>query len=178
MCVMFLHYIEKIDTTRDQVTTQSNILVSNFVFLNSVDKMKPSLMVRLTITYFMYVATIFFFLEFGFNQSNFIGYERSDSYSVEVGFLQGSLTNEVSFRAILQSPPVTNTYDVLFENSSVFIINPTNPTAHIFFVLTPDGIAQEFNETFSLRIVDISPALPDGTEMVTEMNGTILDGDG
>ena len=33
MCVMFLHYIsgEKINTTRDQVTTQSNIPVSNFV---------------------------------------------------------------------------------------------------------------------------------------------------
>ena len=30
MCVMFLHYIsdEKIKTTRDQVTTQSNIPVS------------------------------------------------------------------------------------------------------------------------------------------------------
>ena len=32
MCVMFLHYIsdEKIKITRDQVTTQSNIPVSNF----------------------------------------------------------------------------------------------------------------------------------------------------
>ena len=39
MCVMFLHYIsdEKIKTTRDQVTTQSSIPVSNFVLLNSVD---------------------------------------------------------------------------------------------------------------------------------------------
>ena len=36
---MFLHYIsdEKIKITRDQVTTQSNIPVSNFVVLNSVD---------------------------------------------------------------------------------------------------------------------------------------------
>ena len=41
MCVMFLHYIsdEKIKTTRDQVTTQSNIPVSNFVLLNSVDSL-------------------------------------------------------------------------------------------------------------------------------------------
>ena len=39
MCVMFLHYIsdEKIKTTRDQVTTQSNIPVSKFVLRNSVD---------------------------------------------------------------------------------------------------------------------------------------------
>ena len=38
MCVMFLHYIsdEKIKTTRDQVT---NIPVSNFVLLNSVDSL-------------------------------------------------------------------------------------------------------------------------------------------
>ena len=38
MCVMLLHYIsdEKIKTT-DQVTIQSNIPVSNFVLLNSVD---------------------------------------------------------------------------------------------------------------------------------------------
>ena len=38
MCVMFLHY-EKIKTTRDQVTTQSNIPISNFVLLNSVDSL-------------------------------------------------------------------------------------------------------------------------------------------
>ena len=36
-----LDYIsdEKIKTTRDQVTTQSNIPVSNFVLLNSVDSL-------------------------------------------------------------------------------------------------------------------------------------------
>ena len=41
MCVMFLQYIsdEKIKTTRDQVTTQSNISVSNVVLLNSVDSL-------------------------------------------------------------------------------------------------------------------------------------------
>ena len=41
MCVMFLHYIsdETIKTTKDQVTTQSNIPVSNFVLLNSVDSL-------------------------------------------------------------------------------------------------------------------------------------------
>ena len=41
MCVIFLHYIsdEKIKTTRDQVSTQSNIPVSNFVLLNSVDSL-------------------------------------------------------------------------------------------------------------------------------------------
>ena len=41
MCVMLLHYIsdEKIKTTRDQVTTQSNISVSNFVLLKSVDSL-------------------------------------------------------------------------------------------------------------------------------------------
>ena len=40
-CVTFLHYIsdEKIKTTRDQVTTQSNIPVSNFALLNSVDSL-------------------------------------------------------------------------------------------------------------------------------------------
>ena len=37
-CVMFLHD-EKMKTTRDQVTTQSNIPVSNFVLLNSVDSL-------------------------------------------------------------------------------------------------------------------------------------------
>ena len=37
--MMFLHYNEKIKTTRDQVTTQSNIPVSNFVLLNSVDSL-------------------------------------------------------------------------------------------------------------------------------------------
>ena len=37
MCVMFLHY-EKIKATRDH-TTQSNIPVSNFVLLNSVDSL-------------------------------------------------------------------------------------------------------------------------------------------
>ena len=39
MCLMFLHYIsdERIKTIRDQITTQSNIPVSNFVLLNSVD---------------------------------------------------------------------------------------------------------------------------------------------
>ena len=38
MCVMLLHYIsDKIKTTRDQVTAQSNIPVSNFVLLNNVD---------------------------------------------------------------------------------------------------------------------------------------------
>ena len=38
---MFLHYIsdEKIKTTRDQVTAQSNIPVSNFVLLNSVESL-------------------------------------------------------------------------------------------------------------------------------------------
>ena len=36
MCVMFLHQIK---TTTDQVTTQSNIPVSNFVLLNSVDSL-------------------------------------------------------------------------------------------------------------------------------------------
>ena len=41
MSVMFLHYIsdEKNKTTRDQATTQSNIPVSNFVLLNSVDSL-------------------------------------------------------------------------------------------------------------------------------------------
>ena len=41
MCVVFLHYIsdEKIKTTRDQVTTQSTIPVSNVVLLNSVDSL-------------------------------------------------------------------------------------------------------------------------------------------
>ena len=41
MCVMFLHCVsdEKIKTTRDQVTTQSNIPVSNFVLLSSVDSL-------------------------------------------------------------------------------------------------------------------------------------------
>ena len=36
MCVMFLHYIsdKKIKTTKDQVTTQSNIPVSNFLLSN------------------------------------------------------------------------------------------------------------------------------------------------
>ena len=39
--MMFLHYVsdEKIKTTRDQVTTQFNIPVSNFVLLNSVDSL-------------------------------------------------------------------------------------------------------------------------------------------
>ena len=38
---MFLHYIseEKIKTTRDQVTTQSNIPASNVVLLNRVDSL-------------------------------------------------------------------------------------------------------------------------------------------
>ena len=41
MCVMFLHYIinENIKTIRDQVTTQSNIQVSNFVLLNGVNSL-------------------------------------------------------------------------------------------------------------------------------------------
>ena len=41
MCVMFLHFIsdEMIKTTGDQVTTQSNIPVSNFILLNSVDSL-------------------------------------------------------------------------------------------------------------------------------------------
>ena len=41
MCVIFLHYIsdEKIKTTRDQATTQSNVPVSNFELLNSVDSL-------------------------------------------------------------------------------------------------------------------------------------------
>ena len=40
-CVIFLHYIsdEKIKTTRDQVTTQINIPVPNFVLLNGVDSL-------------------------------------------------------------------------------------------------------------------------------------------
>ena len=44
---MYLHYIsvEKIKTTRDQVTTQSNIPVSNFVLLNSVDSLTFQFMV-------------------------------------------------------------------------------------------------------------------------------------
>ena len=44
MFVIFLLYIsdEKIKTTRDQVTTQSNIPVSNFVLLNSVDSQHSS----------------------------------------------------------------------------------------------------------------------------------------
>ena len=37
MCVIFLHYIS--ETTRDQVTTQSNILVLNVVLLNNVDSL-------------------------------------------------------------------------------------------------------------------------------------------
>ena len=41
MRVMFLHYIsdEMIKTTRDQVITESNIPVSNFVLFNSVDSL-------------------------------------------------------------------------------------------------------------------------------------------
>ena len=41
MCVMFLHSIsdEKIRTTKDKVTTPSNIPVSNFVLLNNVDSL-------------------------------------------------------------------------------------------------------------------------------------------
>ena len=41
MCVMFLYYIsdEKIRTTSDQVTTQSNIPVSIFLLLNHVDSL-------------------------------------------------------------------------------------------------------------------------------------------
>ena len=41
MCVMFLHYIsdEKTKTTKDQVITQSNISVSKFALLNSVDSL-------------------------------------------------------------------------------------------------------------------------------------------
>ena len=37
MCVMFLHYISDEKTTREHITTQSNIPVSNVVLLNSVD---------------------------------------------------------------------------------------------------------------------------------------------
>ena len=41
MCVMFFHYIsdEKIKTTTNKLTTQSNIPVSNFILLNSVDSL-------------------------------------------------------------------------------------------------------------------------------------------
>ena len=41
MCVMFLHFIsdKMIKTTGDQVTTQSNIPVSNFILLNSMDSL-------------------------------------------------------------------------------------------------------------------------------------------
>ena len=41
MCVMFLHYVsdKKTKTTRDQITTQSNISVSKFALLNSVDSL-------------------------------------------------------------------------------------------------------------------------------------------
>ena len=44
MCVTFLHYIsdEKMKTSRDQVTTQSNLPVKKFVLLNSVDSQHPS----------------------------------------------------------------------------------------------------------------------------------------
>ena len=40
MCVIFLYYISgEIKTTRDQVTTQSNIPVTNFVLLNNMDSL-------------------------------------------------------------------------------------------------------------------------------------------
>ena len=40
MCVMFLHYTsDEIKTTRDQVTTQSNIAVTKFASLNSVNSL-------------------------------------------------------------------------------------------------------------------------------------------
>ena len=40
MCVIFLHFIsDEIKTTRDHVTTQSNIPVSHFVLLNNVDSL-------------------------------------------------------------------------------------------------------------------------------------------
>ena len=53
MCVMFLYYIsdEKIKTTRNQVTTQSNIPVSNFVLLNSVDSLVEH---EVSLLYFIY----------------------------------------------------------------------------------------------------------------------------
>ena len=61
MCVMFLHYIsdEKIKTTRDQDTTQSNIPVSKFVLLNSVDSQHSSFKViaveyEVSLLYFIY----------------------------------------------------------------------------------------------------------------------------
>ena len=52
MCVMFLHYIshEKTKTTRDQVTTQSNISYSKFALLNSVDSLEH----EVSLLYFIY----------------------------------------------------------------------------------------------------------------------------
>ena len=55
---MFLHYISdvKIKSTRDQVTTQSNIPVSNFVLLNSVDSHFKVIAVEheVSLLYFIY----------------------------------------------------------------------------------------------------------------------------
>ena len=121
---------------------------------------------------------------FGFNQSSFVGHERSEPYAVEVGFIQGSLPMTVSFKVILESTSLTFgssyvTDDLSFNNNSIFTVDPfSNPTVSLYFNLNLDGVAQELNETFLLRIVCITPELPNYVILRNQLNGTIVDSDG
>ena len=52
-----------------------------------------------------FVIVNFVVIVFGFNQTEFIGGERSQNYTVEVGFLSGSVSQEV--KGSIQLTPVT-----------------------------------------------------------------------
>lgn len=69
--------------------------------------------------------------------------------------------------------------DMTFPNNSLLTIDTTRGlTTLIYFTLNQDGVTQEQDEDFVLRIVDINGRLPSGVELRSQLNGTIVDSDG
>ncbi len=66
----------------------------------------------------------------------------------------------------------------LLSNSVTILPNSITPTT-ITFILRVDGVSQEFNETFDLRIVNISDAITSQFSNFTdELEVTIIDSNG
>ena len=143
----------------------------------------------------LFVVTVF-----GFNQTEFIGGERSQNYAVEIGFLSGSVSQEV--KGSIQLTPVTagiaydkshsefiyliiihclDIGDVRLLGGNIIRILPGSIDRQlVIFALLVDAVAQEEDETFtiSLNLNTPLPSLGNNTTIISEVKGTIIDTNG
>lgn len=136
--------------------------------------------------------------EFGFEQTSFVGVERGDSYSVNMGFLSGSTggvvivtVNTISGTAgkLWLLIYITDNHcccccclyvgmgDFRLITSQILIRPPGTTLRPIEFTLTMDSVAQEVDEFFTLKLSFDRSGFGPNDEICDEMNVTIMDSD-